>query len=128
LRLLPGPAHLPNGAVASLARVGGIVCPSELDAASTCLSGRFGGMDGRLLRPGDRLASRRAAAGRRPDLDEGVWSVPGGFDPAIDPGSVPVRLVDGPHLDLLDSSVMDELIAGPWTVEPASDRVGIRLF
>src|SRR5206468_1712092 len=65
--------------------------------------------------------------GPRPDLDERVWSVPGGFDPAIDPGSVPVRLVDGPHLDLLGSSVMDELIAGPWTVEPASDRVGLRL-
>jgi antagonist of KipI len=123
----PGPVDLTTGARAYLAMAGGIAVPSVLGSASTCLSGGFGGLDGRPLRPGDRLATRPAAAGRRPDLDERVWPVPGGFDPAIDPGSVPVRLVDGPHLDLLDPSVMDELIVGPWTVEPASNRVGLRL-
>jgi antagonist of KipI len=123
----PGPVDLTTGARAYLAMAGGIAVPSVLGSASTCLSGGFGGLDGRALRLGDRLVSRAAAAEGRSDLAERVWSVPGGFDPAIDPGSVPVRLVEGPHLDLLDPSVMDELIAGPWTVEPASDRVGLRL-
>jgi len=122
----PGSVDPTIGARAYLAMPGGIAVPDVLGSGSTCLSGRFGGMDGRPLRSGDRLAPGAAAA-HQEDLDDRIWSVPGGFTPAIDPGAVPVRLVDGPHLDLLDRSVMDGLIGGSWTVDPASDRVGIRL-
>ncbi len=121
----PGPLDVTTGARAYLAMPGGIAVPDVLGSGSTCLQGGFGGMDGRPLRPGDRLAPR--ASGGRQDLDDRIWSVPGGFSPASDPGAAPVRLVDGPHLDLLDGPIIDELIAGPWAVDPASDRVGLRL-
>jgi biotin-dependent carboxylase-like uncharacterized protein len=133
LRLLPGRVHrleasstveFPGlidrtaGARAYLAMPGGIDVPRVLGSGSTCLSGGFGGMDGRPLRPGDRLMAGAAAA-QRPDLEDRIWPVPGGFTPGIDPGTAPIRVVD--------RSVMDGLIAGPWAVDPASDRVGIRL-
>ncbi len=119
-RLLPGRVHHVEAST-TLEFPG----PDVLGSGSTCLQGGFGGMDGRPLRPGDRLAPR--ASGGRQDLDDRIWSVPGGFSPASDPGAAPVRLVDGPHLDLLDGPIIDELIAGPWAVDPASDRVGLRL-
>jgi antagonist of KipI len=122
----PGPVDLTAGARAYLAMPEGIDVPSVLGSASTCLSGAFGGMDGRPLRPGDRLVSR-AGAVEQSDLEDGIWSVADRFDPAIDPGSRTVRLVDGPHLGLLGRSVMDELLDNAWTVAPASDRVGLRL-
>jgi len=121
-----GPVDPTIGSRAYLAMPGGVAVPNVLGSASTCLSGGFGGMDGRPLRRGDRLAARASAAPPQ-DLDDRIWSVPGGFAPASDPGTAPVRVVDGPHLDLLDGAVMDALIAGPWAVDAASDRVGLRL-
>jgi antagonist of KipI len=122
----PGPVDLATGARAYLAMPGGVAVPEVLGSGSTCLSGRFGGMGGRPLRPGDRLASQATKVQRR-DLDDRIWAVPGGFAPAVDPGASPIRVVDGPHLDLLDGTIMGGLIAGPWTIDPASDRVGLRL-
>jgi biotin-dependent carboxylase-like uncharacterized protein len=122
----PGPVDPTTGARAYLAMPGGIAVPEVLGSASTCLSGGFGGMDGRQLRPGDRLEPR-AGSVDRPDLEDRIWSVADDDAPAIGPGEAPIRLVDGPHLDLLRGSVMDRLIAGPWVVDQASDRVGLRL-
>jgi biotin-dependent carboxylase-like uncharacterized protein len=122
----PGPLDPTTGARACLAMPGGIAVPDVLGSGSTCLAGRFGGMDGRPLRPGDRLLPGDSARDR-PDLEDRIWTVTEDFAPAIDPGGRPIRLVDGPHVDLLGRSVMDALIAGEWTVAPASDRVGLRL-
>jgi biotin-dependent carboxylase-like uncharacterized protein len=121
----PGPVD-PTGARAYLALPGGIAVASVLGSASTCLSGGFGGIDGRPLRAGDRLMPL-AGAVERSGLGDRVWSMAVGSDPAADPGARAVRLVDGPHLDLLGRSVMGELLAGAWIVGSASDRVGLRL-
>jgi biotin-dependent carboxylase-like uncharacterized protein len=122
----PGPVDATTGARAYLAMPGGIAVQDVLGSASTCLSGGFGGMDGRPLRPGDRLEPGAGSADR-PDLEDRIWSVADDDAPANGPGEAPIRLVDGPHLDLLGGSVMDRLIAGPWVVDQASDRVGLRL-
>jgi len=122
----PGPVDQTTGARAYLAMPGGIAVPDVLGSASTCLSGGFGGIHGRPLRPGDRLEPL-AGSVDRPDLEDRIWSVNDEEAPATGPGVAPIRLVDGPHLDLLGGSIRDRLIAGPWVVDQASDRVGLRL-
>jgi antagonist of KipI len=122
----PGPVDLTTGARAYLAMPGGVAVPEVLGSGSTCLSGGFGGVDGRPLRPGDRLAPRVTKT-QWHGLDDRIWAVPGDATPAVDPGASPIRVLDGPHLDLVHGPIMDGLIAGPWTVDPASDRVGLRL-
>ena len=122
----PGPVESTTGARAYLAMPGGIAVLSVLGSASTCLSGGFGGMDGRPLRAGDRLVPRDGT-GDRQDLEDRAWALAEDVAPAVNPSAGPIRLVDGPHLDRIDRSIMEGLIAGPWTVAPASDRVGIRL-
>jgi biotin-dependent carboxylase-like uncharacterized protein len=123
----PGPVDPTTGARAYLAIRGGIAVPDVLGSASTCLSGGFGGIDGRPVRRGDRLEPRAGSVDRQ-DLEDRIWSVADDDAPAVwGPGDAPIRLVDGPHLDMLGGSIMDRLIAGPWVVDQASDRVGLRL-
>jgi biotin-dependent carboxylase-like uncharacterized protein len=122
----PGPVDPTTGARAYLAMPGGIAVPDVLGSASTCLSGGFGGMDGRPVRSGDRLEPRTGSVDR-PDLEDRIWSVADEDAPAIGPDEAPIRLVDGPHLDMLGGSILDRLIAAPWVVDQASDRVGLRL-
>jgi biotin-dependent carboxylase-like uncharacterized protein len=122
----PGPVDPMTGARAYLAMPGGVAVPDVLGSGSTCLSGGFGGMDGRPVRPGDRLEPRGGSVDR-PDLEDRIWSIADDNAPAIGPGEAPIRLVDGPHLDMLGRAIMGRLIAGPWVVDQASDRVGLRL-
>jgi biotin-dependent carboxylase-like uncharacterized protein len=101
-----------------LALSGGIDVPVVLGSRSTCLAGAFGGLDGRALRPGDLLAPARAddpaAAGRRLPR-EARDALPG------------VRVVAGPHPELLTSDLLEALLATAWSVGAQSDRTGLRL-
>lgn len=111
-----------GGARAYLSVPGGIDVPAVLGSASTCLPGRFGGLDGRSLRAGDRLTSRRRAG---QELAGRAW-------PSNAPGSPPrvgaaIRLLPGPHAERFPAGAFERLLALEWTVSPRGDRVGVRL-
>jgi antagonist of KipI len=139
-RLAPGMSHslaageilvMPGGsgegARAYLAVPGGLDVPVVLGSRSTCLAAGFGGLDGRPLRAGDRLvqaAERGAGAAGRTWVGE----------PAIPDPDRPVRILAGPQLAgdskadaRAGAAALDVLITSEWTVDPASDRQGLRL-
>jgi allophanate hydrolase subunit 2 len=87
---------------------------------------------------GSRSRDTLAGLGPAPVLDGDLLplgGVPGepwpGVDlaPVADPpaGAVSLDAVAGPRADLLPAAVVRALWAGPWVVDPASDRVGVRL-
>lgn len=97
-----------------LAVGGGIDVPMVLGSRSTYLPGRFGGLEGRRLRGGDRLP---------------VGGAPGGTQhlsgPVDDRG--PIRLVRGPQAALFPPEAWAALLGGQYRVGVASDRMGYRL-
>jgi antagonist of KipI len=130
-RLLPGRSHRleagttiafsgdagsRTGARAYLALPGGIDVPLVLGSASTALGARFGGLDGRLLRPGDVL---RAAEERGEPGADAVW--PGLADDPLAVADTAIHLLAGP------ADRLEALVATEWKVGSGSDRVGLRL-
>jgi antagonist of KipI len=102
----------------------GIDVPLVIGSRSTCLVGRFGGMDGRPLRAGDVL--RPVHPGDDPSLAGRRWPGDRGGRVVHD-GATVLRVVRGPHADLLGADAMARLIATGWSVSVRSDRMGIRL-
>ncbi|MGD0525575.1 MAG: allophanate hydrolase subunit 2 family protein [Polyangiaceae bacterium] len=95
---------------------GGVDVPRVLGGRGTLLGAAVGGLEGRALRSGDPLrvgeaapGSRRVVAPAAPDLD------------------APIRVVPGPDLDRLTPEALRVLLGSEFRVDPASDRVGIRL-
>jgi biotin-dependent carboxylase-like uncharacterized protein len=102
-----------QGARAYLAVAGGIEIPHVLGSRSTDVRT---GLGGKPLRAGDRLpvgapltavASRQLAA--RLPLDG------------------PIRILPGPHLNLLQPDALERLCSAEWRVDHRSDRQGCRL-
>ena len=122
---------LTRGARGVLAIAGGFDVPSILGARATDLRAKFGGVEGRALQAGDRLAT--LAVGRRADTSEGApprappsWFVDSSrawFRPA----DQPLRLVRGPQADDFDDAAWSLLLSRPFTVTARSDRMGVRL-
>ena len=114
------------GARAYLAVAGGIGVPPVLGSRATHLRSRMGGLDGRVLEPGDRLRvadasgtpSRDAAAGRPVNRYGRRRAVSGGAR---------VRVLPGPHVDLFAADPVERLAAARYTIRPESDRMGYRL-
>ncbi|TMD29951.1 MAG: biotin-dependent carboxyltransferase family protein [Chloroflexi bacterium] len=125
----PGPADPRSGSRAYVGLPGGVAIPSVLGSASTCLVGRFGGLAGRPLEPGDRLGGSGGGgpSGLSEMRTDAVWAVPGDPAPGWDPSRRPIRVVAGPHLDRIGAEVLEALLAARWTVADGSDRVGLRL-
>ena len=96
-----------DGARGYLAVAGGIAVEPVLGSTSTDLRTGFGGLEGRALRAGDRLAvgSARGAASRWIGRRDGG----------------PIRIVPGPH-----PKGFERLLA-EWTVAVEADRTGVRL-
>ncbi len=112
-----------DGARAYLALAGGIDVPDIFGSRSTCLAGGFGGMDGRPLRAGDIL--RAVHPGR---LDLAGRRYPGAVSGELpEPGVTPIRVVLGPHVAHVGSRALDGLLGTDWSVDPRSDRMGLRL-
>lgn len=113
-----------DGARAYLAILGGIDVPSVLGSRSTALGAGFGGLDGRALRPGDRLAAR-TEPGATPVRGPARW--PGPARPVAVTTPAPLRVLPGPHALELGPDALGALLATAWTVSPTSNRVGLRL-
>lgn len=106
-----------NGLRAWLAVAGGVDVPVVLGSRSTDLRGGFGGLDGRALREGDALPIGEAVVD---DMDapqmSGWW-----IDLDADvPRDAPIRIVP------TSPEVVAPLEARAWTVDPRSDRQGLR--
>lgn len=100
-----------HGARGYLAMAGGIDVPPALGSAATDLRSGFGGLHGRAVRAGDRLALGASRHGRPMR-----WT---GTQP-----DGPIRIVAGPHHEMLEPRT---LTAHEWAVAQASDRTGVRL-
>ncbi|XZG69896.1 biotin-dependent carboxyltransferase family protein [Chitinibacteraceae bacterium HSL-7] len=105
-----------SGARSYVCAAGAIRVPPVLGSASTGLVAGLGGFEGRALRRGDVLelgappaTVPAAAAVRAPERGEII------------------RVLPGPEWGLLDASVQKALLAQPWQVSVASNRMGLRL-
>ena len=117
-----------RGARAYLAIAGGLIVPPVLGSASTDLKSRWGGLEGRGLRRGDRLEAGFAPAA--------LGGLPAGFglDPetigrgAADIGEeVPIRVLPGAEYDVFDQAAIDALESAAWQVSEDANRQGYRL-
>ncbi|MDI6894638.1 MAG: biotin-dependent carboxyltransferase family protein [Bacillota bacterium] len=107
------------GCRAYLAVAGGIDVPPALGSRSTDLLGRFGGLEGRVLRAGDELpVGEPGSAGPRPVPPELV---------PVYPEHLLARVVLGPQEDHFTSEGVRVFLGSSYQVTPRSDRVGLRL-
>lgn len=103
---------------AYLAVEGGFDVPPVMGSLSTYVRGRIGGLNGRALIAGDRLAIKRERASERPDM---VFPKPPTFE------SGPLRVVPGPQSDRFQPEAFDILCGSVYVVGRAADRMGLRL-
>jgi len=112
--------RLGTGARAYLAVAGGLAVAPVLGSRSTYLRGGFGGLAGRALRAGDRLAlgGRRGAPLACHDLA-----------PLLAPrgSALEVRALRGPQWSEFEPESQELFFAADWRFSPRSDRVGLRL-
>ncbi len=111
-----------SGARAYLGVHGGIDVPLYLGSRATHLGGKFGGLEGRPLRAGDRVQVGEVTAdlgtlvGRRlrPDLVplyRAPWEV---------------RAVAGPEVHLFTEQSVETFFRAVWKLNPKADRTGMR--
>ena len=114
--------RISDGARAYLCVRGGIELDPVLGSRSTHVPSALGGLQGRVLMAGDRLAIG-------PDP-----KTPVSAQRSIEPESIPgysaraaLRIVPGAQADWFDEAVHRQLEDSIWSVAPQSDRMGIRL-
>ncbi len=106
-----------NGYRAYVAVEGGIDVPVVMGSRSTYVQGGLGGLEGRVLRAGDRLPvgerHSSAAAEQAP--------CPERF------GRDAVRVIPGPEAEWFDCGGLNTFLTGTFSVSARSDRTGLRL-
>jgi antagonist of KipI len=109
-----------RGCRAILAVAGGIAVEPVLGSRSTCIRARIGGLEGRPLREGDRLALGSASVAPAERLESFFVSrsilPPYSAHPAV-------RVVAGAQAEEFGQA----LYSGEFGVSPKSDRMGLRL-
>jgi antagonist of KipI len=111
-----------RGCRSYLAISGGIAVPRVMGSKSTFLSGKFGGLEGRPLRRGDRLR-----AGDLPiPLDKIGASFPAEGIPQYEREAL-LRVVPGPQDHHFTHEGLRTLQSSSYRVTAKSDRMGIRL-
>lgn len=115
---------MPTGARTYLALPGGIDVPEVLGSRSTQLREAFGGFEGRVLMPGDRLDGISKAAPALPDAGLSL-----GLPPLRRDGETAITLralVSSEHEDFTPEA-QEAFWSTPYTVSPQSNRQGYRL-
>jgi biotin-dependent carboxylase-like uncharacterized protein len=107
-----------RGGVAYLAVAGGIGVPLQLGSRATHLRARLGGVDGRALHAGDRLAA--TGHDGAPEAAECAQS-------AFRHDAAPLRLLLGPQDDHFTPDALRALGNAEFVVSRDADRMGIRL-
>ena len=120
-RLTLGPCK--RGCRGYLAIRGGMDVPMVLGSRSTYLRGGWGGLDGRILRAGDKLKIGTVQVARsRSSASNLRWQ--------IDPRMLPIYTSE-PTVRVICGDgrlrAADELIKTKFSVSPQSDRMGVRL-
>ena len=108
------------GARAYLSIQGGISVPPALGSRSTHLASRIGGVGGRALVAGDRLALGESGSSRPHQVKSSgrrQWSG----------GHARVRVLSGPDTERFHSNALDRLQSAPYRIGRDSDRMGFRL-
>lgn len=109
-----------SGSRAYLAVAGGFDIEPWLESRSTNLTAHAGGLEGRRIRKGDRIATKQGVtqrAGSR--LSRTVVPYYSRFPT--------VRLIAGPEFERLTAEAKDLLVSESFAVAPASNRMGYRL-
>ena len=102
-----------------LAVEGGFAIAPILGSQSTYVRGRIGGLEGRPLRAGDRLALALDSPGERGEV---CLAAP----PELAPPAR-LRVVMGPQDDHFTQAALDAFLSQPFTVTQEADRMGLRL-
>jgi antagonist of KipI len=118
-----------SGVRAYIAIDGGIDVPAILGSRSTHVVGGLGGIDGRALRAGDRVAL--GSHNNQRSESNHLWRTPLRFAPQVT-GTPPVhgaclRAMRGPQDYHFEESAFDWLARTRFTISPQSDRMGYRL-
>ncbi|GAB0117927.1 5-oxoprolinase/urea amidolyase family protein [Acidisoma sp. 7E03] len=111
LRIQPGAA----GSWCYLAVAGRIDVPPMLGSTATHLRSGFGGLEGRALAGGDRLA---IAEPRLPAEASGALDAPW-----LDRPAETIRVILGPQADYFPPKQIAAFLAGPWTLSTRRDRM-----
>ncbi|WP_426125332.1 biotin-dependent carboxyltransferase family protein [Pseudomonas sp. PSPC2-3] len=114
-----------SGSRAYLCLAGGVDVPSVLGSRSTQLRGEFGGLHGRALQQGDRIAALRPGVSKLPS-DFGVVS-PSHALPLQCDGVPAMRVLPAAEYDCFLDESRAAFWAGEWKVTTQSNRYGYRL-
>ena len=99
---------------------GGVDVPPVLGSRSTYLRGGFGGLEGRMLRAGDRLPMGSPAVPLPETPGARARPLPRDRDR-------PIRVLAGPQFAMFADDAVRALEAGAFTLSASSDRMGYRL-
>lgn len=113
-----------SGARSYLALAGGVDVPLVWGSRSTHVMSRIGGMKGRALVAGDRLAVGVVAPNARAMPER---RVPENLRP-IYRSPAPLRVLPGPHLSAFEPQALRVLTGGTYRLSSRSDRMGARLM
>jgi antagonist of KipI len=112
-----------SGLWSYLALAGGVEVPPVMGSRSTYLRGHFGGLEGRLLQPGDVL--RRGRSSPRL-LDQPVRTLAEEARPAYSKTPT-LEVIPGPQTEYFDQESLNTFLSKPYKVSLSSDRMGYRL-
>ncbi|MDT8900991.1 biotin-dependent carboxyltransferase family protein [Anaeroselena agilis] len=105
-----------------LAVRGGIDVPVVLGSRSTYTRAAIGGLEGRKLKVGDKLA-----IGNSGPSDSRPLHLPGEYKPAAVSGEITLRVLPGPQQDHFTMAGIETLFSSPYTITDEADRMGCRL-
>lgn len=112
-----------QGARAYLTVRGGLDVPAVLGARSTDLKGGFGGLEGRALQKGDRLACMTATSIRLPAAGYGLSRA----CPLPPAEGTQVRVLPAAEHEVFTPESLKIFQTAAWTLTPSANRMGYRL-